>query len=337
MLCRNQPVERLKYRLFFTGGTGFFGKSLLRRWVIRSDLGAAMPEITVLSRDPNGFYEKCPEFSNLSWLSLVKGDILNPDSFPWHKSFDLVLHAATDSTRGPQLGLIARYDQIVDGTRNLLDFVVKKQVPRFLLVSSGAVYGPQPLDLAYLPEDYLGGADPLVPSNAYSVAKRCAEHLCALYREKFDLDIAIARCFAFVGRDLPLDAHFAIGNFIRDALAMPYISVRGDGSQIRSYMDQQDLAAWLENLLLHGRSGCAYNVGSDQEISIGGLADLVRDVLAPGKPVVFQQEPADGFRNRYVPDISRARAELGLELTISLSDAIRRVGRHTLGVSQDRQ
>ena len=121
-------------------------------------------------------------------------------------------------------------------------------IRRFLLTSSGGVYGPQPPDMKYMPESHNGMPDPLNPAHAYSVAKRCAEHLCALYRDQHGLEPVIARCFAFVGRDLPLDVHFAIGNFIRDALYSREIVVSGDGSAIRSYMDQRDLAAWLLGL-----------------------------------------------------------------------------------------
>ena len=162
--------------------------------------------------------------------------------------FTHVLHAAADSTLGPQRSPLQRYDQIVDGTRNLLDFAVACGVQRFLLTSSGGVYGPQPEDMAKIPEDWLGMPDPLNPANAYGVGKRAAEHLCALYHATHGIDTVIARCFAFVGEDLPLDVHFAIGNFIRDALWAEEIIVGGDGTPLRSYLDQRDLAQWLFDL-----------------------------------------------------------------------------------------
>ena len=67
--------------------------------------------------------------------------------------------------------------------------------------------------------------------------------------------------------------------------AWAQITVSGDGTPVRSYMDQRDLARWLEVLLLQGCAGQAYNVGSDVAISIAELAHRVRDLLAPGKPV----------------------------------------------------
>ena len=137
----------------------------------------------------------------------------------------------------------------------------------------------------------------------------------------------VARCFAFVGPDLPLDVHFAIGNFIRDALTADAITVAGDGTPLRTYLYQSDLAQWLFTLLERGRSGEAYNVGSDEVISIADLAHLVRYILAPEKPVHIIGQPAPGSaRNRYVPDIHKANQELGLSVSLSLAEAIRRTG-----------
>jgi dTDP-glucose 4,6-dehydratase len=234
-----------------------------------------------------------------------------------------------DSTLGPQLTPLKRFEQIVDGTRHMLDYAVAHGIRRFLLTSSGGVYGPQPQDLEGIPESYNCMPDPLNAQHAYSVAKRCAEHLCALYQDRYGIETVIARCFAFAGRDLPLDVHFAIGNFIRDALYANEIVVKGDGSAVRSYMDQRDLAAWLLTLLLDGRPGQAYNVGSDQSVSIAELARLVRDVISPGKAVlVAGKSDQNNFRNRYVPDINKAQSELGLAIRVGLGDAIRDTARH---------
>jgi dTDP-glucose 4,6-dehydratase len=165
--------------------------------------------------------------------------------------------------------------------------------------------------------------DPLNANNAYGIGKRVAEHLCAMYQDAHGVETVIARCFAFVGEDLPLDVHFAIGNFIRDALWREEIVVGGDGTSLRSYLDQRDLAQWLRKLLADGVGGRAYNVGSDQAISVAALADLVRDIVSPRKIVRVLGKP-DGRsdRNLYVPDIRRAKDELGLEVTIPLGDAI---------------
>jgi dTDP-glucose 4,6-dehydratase len=226
---------------------------------------------------------------------------------------------------------LQHFDQIVNGTRNILELAIASGASRFLLTSSGGVYGTQPPNMGKMPETYCGMPDPLNKDNTYSVAKRCAEHLCALYQDRHGLETVIARCFAFVGRDLPLDVHFAIGNFIRDALTKDEITVGGDGTPIRSYMDQRDLTIWLNKLLESGQSGQAYNVGSDQAITIKDLAYLIRDILAPQKTVrILGQSDVQNFRNRYVPSIQKAITELDLGLEFSLEDSIREAARHAL-------
>jgi UDP-glucuronate decarboxylase len=319
-------------KLLLTGGTGFFGRALLRHWQAQSGASSAPTEVVVLSRAPGEFLDRFPEFRGQEWLHFHRGDILQPETLPRGKRFTHVLHAAADSSLGHGLARMERHNQIVDGTRHLLDYAANNNIARFLLASSGGVYGPQPQDMLRIHEEYNQMPDPLDPANVYSVAKRYAEHLCALYRDKYGMETVIARCFAFVGRDLPLDAHFAVGNFIRDAVRSEAIQVKGDGSPIRSYMDQRDLAEWLLALLARGKAGHAYNVGSDQEISIRDLAHLVRDLLAPAKAVKIAGSQRDGnFRNRYVPSIDKAAQGLSLRLNHTLPESLIAAADHARG------
>lgn len=320
--------------LLFTGGTGFVGKAMLRYLSTRTghDGSDNVANVTALSRNPDRFLAAHPEFAGLAWLRFHQGDVERFDSLPRDRQFTHILHAATDSTDAAQLTALQRYDQIVLGTRNLLQFAADNDVRRFLLTSSGGVYGPQPPTLECIPESYGGMPDPMAAGNVYGVAKRQAEHLCALYGAQFGIETVVARCFAFVGEDLPIDAHFAIGNFMRDALFGEQITVGGDGTPVRSYMDQAELARWLLVLLTRGAAGQAYNVGSAQAVTIAELAHLVRDRLAPHKSVkILARAGSDNAgRNRYLPDISRAHAELGIVNEIGLSDAIDRAARGIL-------
>jgi len=321
--------------LLLTGGTGFFGVALLRdlkTW------GRRAPRVTVLSRNPERFQVLYPDLArSVDW---VCGDVLEPKSLPYLNRFSHVLHAATDSTAGPQLTPLERYTQIVEGTRNVLELACSVGASRFLLTSSGGVYGTQPEWMDRIPEDYMGIPDPLNAAHAYGVAKRMAEHLCVLYQQRSGLETVIARCFAFVGADLPLNAHFAIGNFRRNALSGQDIVVAGNGQPIRSYMHQEDLAHWLLMLLSQGRAGHAYNVGSDEAISIGELAHLIRDLISPNLSVQVRgaMDPWNG-RHVYVPCIDKAKKELNLTLRHDLTQSIRKtvLGLRTRLISSDRR
>lgn len=305
--------------VLWTGATGFFGRSLLRH--IKAQ-GAGRSEWQLISRDPAAFAGKWPDLVTLPQTVWHQSDIMTLIE-TYRTEITHVVHAAADSTSAAQLSHLQRFDQILEGTRRVLDVAIARGAKRLLFTSSGGVYGRQPSALSAIPEEYLGMPDPLSSSNVYSVAKRAAEHLCALYAQEYGLKIVIARCFAFVGEDLPLDVHFAIGNFIRDALWSNEIVVNGDGTPIRSYLDQRDLTRWLLTLLYEGTPGEAYNVGSDQPISIGDLAHLVRDLVSPGKPVRVLGKPVDNAeRNRYVPDISKIGRGLGLSADFSLEQSI---------------
>jgi dTDP-glucose 4,6-dehydratase len=312
--------------LFVTGGTGFFGKALLRHWSSDGAQEFGNARFTLLSRDPVRFRAAYGGLLKKLDAHLVAGDIQRPETLP-EGEYTHVLHAATDSTMGLLLTPLQRFNQIVDGTRNVLDLAVRSGHPRVLLTSSGGVYGGFAELTEGVPEDHHTMPNPLVPQNAYSIAKRQAEHMCALYHDEYGLDTVIARCFAFVGEDLPLNAHFAIGNFIRDALAGRPIVIQGDGTPVRSYLDQRDLARWLMTLLGKGKALRAYNVGSTEAITISALAQKVA-ALTPGNKPKIQwlnqaTEEKQTTRNFYLPNIERARTELGLRVEIDLDTALR--------------
>jgi dTDP-glucose 4,6-dehydratase len=218
------------------------------------------------------------------------------------------------------------FDTITVGTRRVLDFAASAGTRRLLFVSSGAVYGAQPPELTHVNEDYRGAPDSLDPRSAYGEGKRVAEWLCALAGQEHNLEIPVARCFAFVGPRLPLDAHFAVGNFIRDALAGAPIHIAGDGTPFRSYLYAADLAVWLWTLLLRGSGARAYNVGSPVGLSIAEVAETVRNALGVSAPVrIASPAPAPvRFPARYVPDVTRAAQELGLRPLIDLAEGVRR-------------
>jgi nucleoside-diphosphate-sugar epimerase len=126
---------------------------------------------------------------------------------------------------------------------------------------------------------------------------------------------------------MPLDWHFAIGNFIGDALARGPIRLSGDGSPFRSYLYAADLAIWLWTMLANGAPGRAYNVGSERSMSLWDVARSVSTTLreaGAGAPMRTREPDPAAPPSRYVPSTRRAREELGLDEWIGLEDAVRR-------------
>jgi dTDP-glucose 4,6-dehydratase len=309
-------------RFFITGGTGFFGCWLLESFCHANRTLGLGASATVLTRDPRSFAARAPHLSDDPAVELLAGDVRS-FNFP-SGEFAYVVHAATDpgSAHSTELELL---DTIVEGTRHVLQFAVASGVQKLVLTSSGAVYGTQPPELEKIEESFAGAPDLISPRAFYGEGKRMAELLCHAYSRGSALQCKVARCFAFVGPHLPLDAHFAIGNFIGNALRREPLRIRGDGTPLRSYLYMADAMIWLWTILFRAPSVRPYNLGSDQALNIRELAQRVADVLSPGAEIIVEQQPVPGkLPMRYVPSTALARQELGLSPLVDLDEAIRR-------------
>ncbi|MDD5307564.1 MAG: NAD-dependent epimerase/dehydratase family protein [Deltaproteobacteria bacterium] len=323
-LAREPLAELRNERIFISGGTGFFGMWLLETLVHANRVLGLGCRIAVLTRRPEEFAARAPHLAGLSEIAPIRGDVRSFD-FP-SGTFSHVIHAAAElSTRQNANEPGELLDTMVGGTAHVLDLAERSGTSRLLLVSSGAVYGRQPPDLARIPEGWPGGPDPLDPCSAYAEGKRTAELLCAIRSRGKALEVKVARCFAFVGPHLPLDGHFAVGNFIRDGLRGGPIEVRGDGTPRRSYLYPVDLVSWLLNIFARGQRLRPYNVGSPDDVSIAELANLVsRAFPSPPEVVVCGQTVPGSPPERYVPEVSRAADELGLRPTVGLEEGLKR-------------
>lgn len=310
-------------RVFLTGGTGFVGCWLLEAFLRANDRFGLGASVVVLTRDSARFAGKTPHLAGNPAVSVRNGDVRTLPSTT--DSFTHVVHAAADGspvvTHDDRLRM---FDTIVTGTRRALDFACRAGAARFLLTSSGAVYGPQPPALTHVSEDYNGAPISTESAHGYGEAKRAAEMLCALYASG-SLQPAIARCFTFVGPYLPLDANFAVGNFVRDALQGGPIRISGDGTPRRSYLYGADMAAWLWTILVRGDVCRPYNVGARREVTIRQVAEAVARCADTAGEIEMGSRPVPGAApQRYVPDNTRAQ-ELGLRETIPLEEGIRRM------------
>lgn len=324
ILCRGADLwdDLRGARIFITGGTGFLGKWLLESLVWANQHRGLGVQALVLTRRRDAFRAEAPHLANDASLDFHEGDI-RTFAFPSGR-FTHVIHAATPTIAPDDPDLMLHL--IVEGTRHLLEFARHASVSRVLYMSSGAVYGRQPADLRHVDEDFTGAPDTFDVRGAYAIGKRTAEHLCAVACQRHGLAVTIARGFAFVGPFLPLHAHFAVGNFLRDGLAGGPIRVAGDGTPFRSYLYAADLAVWLWKILLRGKPCRPYNVGSEHDLSIAQLAHKIASYFGTSVQIAKRPEPGR-LPERYVPSTQRAREELGLETWIELDEAIDRMVR----------
>jgi nucleoside-diphosphate-sugar epimerase len=309
-------------RFFITGGTGFYGKWLLEAIVAANDACGANVRATLLSRDPARFRAEVPHLGLRPEFEWIVGE---PAGFEFPAGpFDFLIDLATPSAMDVMqsgihpdgTGGTAIVERCLQGSANLIRFAKAAGVRRVLYASSGAVYGLQPGNVERLAEDFAADAATVSP---YGRLKQRSEALLL----GSGLDCVIARGFAFIGPYLPLTDKFAAGSFLRDALAGGPIRIHGDGSPIRSYLYAADLAVWLVAMLARGRPGRAYNLGSDQSVSLRDLAQRIAANL-PRPGAVLSGGASLVGAERYLPDISRAQTELGLDVLIGVDAAVAR-------------
>ena len=299
-------------RTLITGGTGFVGKAILEATRSTDRLGT----ITIAARNQPRFTP--PGITFCHWNLLEKCTL--------DANFDLLIHAATPAVIDVA-NPVNTFETSLLTMTNLISFAEQhKRAPRILFASSGAVYGDRSGDSSRIEESW-----DLVDNEAllseYGRGKLVAERMLRDACQAGKCESIIARLFTFSGRFLPLDQHFAVGNFVRQAMINKRIIVRSDGKSIRSYLDSADMASWLITAALEGTSDLPIHIGSEKSISIVELAALVAEIATElfnqqiQVEVMGQKSEIDGARY-YVPSTVLTRQSLSVHETVNLEDSI---------------
>jgi dTDP-glucose 4,6-dehydratase len=278
-------------------------------------------KVIVMSRHAESLLDEAPGLVGGN-VELYSADITKTDFLP---AADYVIHAAASTDVRDYLSRPEEEkNNIQAGTYHYCELAKKfHEKSKILYISSGAVYGKQPDNLDRLEEsfvsDSLSGMDP--GKIDYAFAKRDAEKA-FVQLGSYGMNVSVARCFAFVGPWLPRDQHFAIGNFIENILEKTPIVVKANHRVYRSYMHADDLVEWMMTIVDHASTECPiYNVGSDQEVLLGDLAEKL--ALSYGGFAHVNKITINKI-DRYIPEISKAKNELRLELKLTSLAAIHR-------------
>jgi nucleoside-diphosphate-sugar epimerase len=331
--CSDEMRALDNAHVLLTGGTGFVGKWLAAVFMHAVAALHLKARLTILTRHSESFIALNPEIARSHSVAVVHGDVCRPpDGLPL---FDAVIHGAgltniKDRMVRPKDVLATAFD----GTRQILNLASLSGKIPLLFISSGAIYGKQPIDMPHMRENAALGPDTTCPGNAYHEGKRVGEMLCAIEHQSTGVQAKIARLYAFIGPFLPLDSHYAIASFVCDALNGRPIRVLGDASTVRSYLYAADMSAWLWKILLRGEVLRPYNVGSRHGITLRELAALVQSEVRPESPVeIAAASERTAEADVYVPDTTRIVGELGAEESVPLYDAIGRYARFARQVS----
>jgi nucleoside-diphosphate-sugar epimerase len=307
---------------FITGGTGFFGIWLLMSFISINRILKLNAKIILLTRDKNKFINNHQWINKYSEVFFLEGDVTSFEFI--EEKIDYIIHAATEASVKLNIEMpIEMFETIVNGTKRILEFAKLKKVKSFLFTSSGAVYGNQPSNVLKVTENCLFGPDISDSKSVYGEGKRMAEVLCSVYFQHYAIPVKIARCYTFIGPFMPLDSHFAAGNFIGNIIKGEDIQIKGDGTPKRSYMYSADLVIWLWTILFKGVNNSPYNVGSDEPISISELASqILKQSNCLYLKKIIKTPISKNKSLSYLPNIEKAMGNLNLKIYTSLESGI---------------
>lgn len=308
-------------KILFTGGTGFLGTAYLRFLTSlsnRSDFA-----VTVVSSGRTKSTRLFTERVKYLELDLTKHS--STDAFK-NLKFDTVVHFATTSTLGPKFSEFQRFRDINLIDCIVLDIVKKVEANHVVWASSGAVYGKID-NYKQTSETSNLFLNKLFDESAYRIGKIQSEYHAYKFAQANNIKLDILRLFAFSGIDLPLSGHFALGNFINDALKRQCINISGTGLARRSYLDQNDFAQVIHLILQRpANSTRVLNIGSPEEMNLVTVAKVVCDIsveVLGSKPALKIHNNFDDRDNYYVPDISLLRETFPDLRFKSLSESVR--------------
>ena len=290
--------------VLFFGGTGFFGNSL-RNYCKTAN------EKKIIKIKYSGNKET---YKNLNKNELIKPQNLNRIK---KNFYNTIIHAAHPSTNRGNLNENIRYSIGVKNTIKALLLSKNKKIKNFIYVSSGIVYDNIKVNI-----DEEEKISEIGNEKNYKNSKIISENICKIFCDINNINLTILRCFAFSGPLQLNNKNYAIPNIIRQFKSSIHkeVKINGSGKDLRSFMNQKDLGKSLFKILISKKKYKIYNIGSNEKISIFGLANKIKKILRSKKKIIIER-PKSNFVN-YVPSIKRLK-KIGISEIITLDQTIK--------------
>ena len=307
--------------LLILGGTGLFAKELLPRLINCIEAKKIKTVIYITTRSKKKAIQFIPEVKK-SYIKFITVDFLISNEIDRDISPKYIIHMATTSADETfnKISQLSKFLVLKNSSEAVSKLIEKKKVKRLLFVSSGVAYG----NVENYDENTKTCLDYLDSKNSLAVGKLYSEFLLNSVCDANKTEFKIARCFSFISEYLPYDIHYAVGNFVRDAVNKKDIVIKSDGKDIRSYQDISDAVEWLSFLLNKDFPYKIINVGSDIGITIYDLAIKVKHLLNTNSKIIVQNNNITDDNNKrtnYVPSLELAY-KIGLRQRVKLEDSI---------------
>lgn len=312
--------------IVITGGLGFIGKYLISTFIFLNDhVLKKQCKLIIIDNHITSLKNNAAFFSNKKNITYLEHDVVTPVKL--YGTIDYIIHAAgIASPFYYQKYPLETVDVAVNGTRNMLDLAKTKQAKSILFFSSSEIYGdPQPNAIP-TKETYFGNVSSIGPRSCYDESKRLGEALCMIYYNYFKTSVKIVRPFNIFGPGMVPNDFRVVPRFIYSVLHNEQIPVHGDGKQTRTFCYISDAVVGFFLVLLAGKNGEVYNVGSNQkEISINHLAKIFNTVFdnkLKVKNIPYPKNYPQGGPKRRCPDVSKIKKELGYRPRVGLEKGL---------------
>lgn len=306
--------KNIMKNILVTGGSGFIGSNFIR-YMLKQHSGVKIVNMDLLTYAGNP--ANLRDLQDQSRYHFVKGDICDPsvvsDVLENHQ-IDTIVHFAAEShvDRSIDDGTIFVRTNVL-GTYSLLDEALKRDINRFIHVSTDEVYGS-------IKQGSYTETDKLAPSSPYSASKAGSDLLALSFYITHNLPVIVTRCtnnygpYQYPEKLIPL--------FVTNLLEGKKVPLYGNGTNVRDWLFVLDHCRAIDYILMHGNIGEIYNIGSGEEKTNLEITRMILDLLGKDDSMIDHVEDRKGHDFRYSLDFGRLRS-LGWEPEYSFNTALK--------------
>ena len=286
ILSDKLPWGKLQNKTVLVSGANGF----IPTYIVYTLLALKTTKVLAMVRNKEKAMKKFSNILNEKNFELIVQDITEP--FEINQKVDYIIHAASQaSPKYYGCDPVGTLKANTIGTYNLLELAKNNNVEKFLFFSTGEVYGIIDDKTPDLIEEYCGCVNCTDVRACYGESKRMGENMCVCYSHQYNFPVNMIRLSHTYGPGVELNDGRVFGDFAKNIINNEDIILNSDGSAKRNFCYITDMIRALFYVLFYGESQNAYNIATENEISILELAQLMID-LYPDKhlSIKFNQD-----------------------------------------------